>query len=365
MKIKFLIIFLFLIFLTLVSPLLAQETPLSLKQEVLEGKIVKILKEEMTIQAGQKTLNQELAILITKGSLKDKEVKIETGTIPLVGQPRYQVGDKVLLNYSYDPQGNEVFNILDFMRTDSMVWLFFIFVFLVVAIGKWWGVSSLLGLGISFLTILKFILPNIYAGHDPVLIAILGSLFIIPTTFYLSHGLNRKTTTAVFSTLIALLITGLLAKFFVDFAKLTGYASEQASFLQVTKEGIMNIKGLLLAGIIIGTLGVLDDITVSQAAVVQQLKDANPKISRTELFSRAMRVGQDHIASMVNTLVLVYTGAALPLLLLFIDNSQPFSQVINYEIITEEIIRTLVGSIGLISAVPLTTFFATYLRKDK
>ncbi|MCG2686467.1 YibE/F family protein, partial [Candidatus Parcubacteria bacterium] len=207
--------------------------------------------------------------------------------------------------------------------------------------------------------IFKFILPQISAGRDPILVAIVGSLLIIPLTFYLSHGLNRKTTTAVLGTLAALLITGILAKIFTEATHLTGYASEEAAFLQVIKEGTINIKGLVLAGIIIGVLGILDDITVAQAAVVQQLKKANPQLKSSQLFTQAMGVGQDHIASMVNTLVLVYAGASLPLLLLFVDNPLPFSQVINYEIIAEEIVRTLVGSIGLIAAVPITTFLAS------
>ena len=162
--------------------------------------------------------------------------------------------------------------------------------------------------------------------------------------------------------MIALVITGFLAKFFVQVTRLTGYASEEAAFLQYARQGAVDIKGLLLAGIIIGTLGILDDITIAQAAIVQQLKQANKKMKPKELFSQAMRVGQDHIASMITTLILVYTGAALPLLLLFIDNPLPFSQVINYEIIAEEIIRTLVGSIGLITAVPITTFLASRVK---
>jgi len=184
-------------------------------------------------------------------------------------------------------------------------------------------------------------------------------LFIIPITFYLSHGFNKKTTVAVGGTVIALIITGILAGIFVEAAKLTGFASEEAGFLQVAKQGLVNIKGLLLAGIIIGVLGVLDDVTVSQSAIVFQLKQANAKIKAGELYKRAMDVGKDHISSMVNTLVLVYTGAALPLLLLFIDNPHPFSEVVNYEIIADEIVRTLVGSIGLVLAVPITTLIAS------
>lgn len=364
MKIKkILAIFLFLFFI-FGGKVLAQENQ-SLKEEILEGRVVRILKEDVIIKNGQQNLYQKLVVLINKGSQKGKKIEIEVGDIPLVGQQKYKIGDEVLISFTKDFEGNDLFLISDFIRRKPLFWLFFVFTVLVIAIGRWRGASSLLGLVISFLVIFKYILPQIYAGKDPVLISIFGSLIIIPFTFYLSHGLNKKTTTAVLGTLIALGITGFLAKFFVEVAHLTGYASEEAGFLQVAKQGTMNIKGLLLAGIIIGVLGVLDDITVSQSAVVEQLKKANPKMSHKELFWRAMSVGQDHIASMVNTLILVYTGAALPLLLLFVDNPLPYSQVINYEIIAEEIIRTLVGSIGLILAVPLTTFLAVTILKNK
>jgi len=191
----------------------------------------------------------------------------------------------------------------------------------------------------------------------------MGSLIIIPVSFFLSHGINRKTLSAIAGTLIALTITGLLSYVFVEKAKLTGFASEEAGFLQNIMQGSVNIKGLLLAGIIIGVLGVLDDITISQSAIVFQLKEANSNFGFTQLYRRAMKVGQDHISSMVNTLVLVYTGAALPLLLLFIHNPHPFSEIINYELIADEIVQTLVGSIGLILAVPITTAIAALAVK--
>lgn len=343
--------FIFLLFMVLFLPLsiFAQE------EEILEGKITGVLAEEER----EDQLYQRLEVLVTKGSLKDKTVIVEIGILPMVNQPRYQEGNEIILSYGQDFEGNDVFYIVDFVRRKPLFWLFLIFALLAVVIGKWRGVSSLLGMGLSFLVIFKFILPSISAGNDPIFIAIIGSLFIIPITFYLSHGFNKKTTVAVIATFISLVITGILAQTFVEAAKLTGYASEEAGFLQVAKEGTMNIRGLLLAGIIIGVLGVLDDITVAQAAVVQQLQKVNPRISSGKLFIQAMSVGQDHIASMVNTLVLVYAGAALPLLLLFIDNPHPFSEVINYEIVAEEIVRTLVGSIGLILAVPITTFLAS------
>ncbi len=330
------------------------------QEEVLEGKVLGSIKEDVVIEGGKQFLYQELKIKITKGSLEGREIVVEVGNIPLVGQPKYQLGDEVLLNYVQDFEGDEVFYITDFVRRRPLAWLFLLFVVLAVLIGRWRGISSLLGLGVSFLIIFIFILPQIHAGKDPIMIAVFGSLLIIPFSFYFSHGLNKKTTLAILGTLIALMITGLLAKFFVEATRLTGFASEEAGFLQVARPGVINIRGLILAGIIIGVLGVLDDITVSQAAIVQQLREANPRLKVKEIFLRAMKVGQDHIASMINTLVLVYAGAALPLLLLFIDNPHPFSEVINYEIIAEEIVRTLVGSIGLITAVPLTTFLAAY-----
>jgi len=349
------IILAFCLFLTFVCPgfVLAQ------KEETLEGKITKILEEKEVEVQGEKQLYQKLDVFITKGSLKDQTITVEVGTLPTVNQLRYQKGDEVILSYSQDSEGNDVFYITDFVRRKSLLFLFLIFTLVAMVIGRFRGLSSLLSMGLSFLVILKFILPQINNGNDPVSVAIIGSLLIIPVTFYLSHGFNKKTTVAVIATFIALIITGILAQVFVEEAKLTGYASEEAGFLQALKSGTFNIRGILLAGIIIGALGVLDDITVSQAAVVQQLKKANPRASSRTIFIQAMNVGQDHIASMINTLILVYTGAALPLLLLFINNPHPFTQVVNYEIVAEEIVRTLVGSIGLILAVPITTLLAS------
>jgi len=350
--------FLGILFFFLPGRVLAQE-------EILEGKVATVIKEDVAVQGMQKGLYQELGVVITRGSVKGQRIALKVEGLALIGKGKYQVGDQVLVSLSHDLEGNEVYNLADFVRRKYLLWLFLIFVVLVVAIGRWRGLSSLLGLAISFLVIFYFVLPQLNQGREPVTVAILASLLIIPLTFGLSHGFNKKTLVAMAGTLLALLITGFLAKFFIDLTRLTGFASEEAGFLQVEKQGMINIQGLILAGIIIGALGVLDDITVAQTAVVQQLKEANPRIKAKELFWRSMAVGRDHIASMVNTLILVYTGAALPLLLLFINNPLPFGQVINYEIIAEEIVRTLVASIGLVTAVPLTTFLASRVKFAK
>jgi uncharacterized membrane protein len=341
-----------------ISSIHAQE-----QEETLEATIVDILEEkEIKFEfSEEKQLYQKLELLVTKGSIKDNKIIVENGNLPITNLQKYQVSDKVIVIYSQDFEGNDFFYIADYIRRDSLFWLFVIFVILVAIVAKWRGITSLLGMAASFFVIFKFILPQILAGSDPIQVAIIGSLFIIPFTFYLSHGFNRKTTIAIAGTVISLIITGILANIFVNAAKLTGFASEEAGFLQVSGQGAINIKGLLLAGIIIGVLGILDDITIAQSAIVIQLKKANPKLKFKELYQRAMDVGQDHIASMVNTLILIYTGAALPLLLLFINNPHPFLEIINYEIIADEIIRTLVGSIGLVLAVPITTLIASKL----
>ncbi|MBI4136460.1 YibE/F family protein [Candidatus Roizmanbacteria bacterium] len=345
------------IFLSSGKILVAQST-----DEILEGTITEIpIEEQRPVSDGSSTLYQKLSVLVTKGSLQGETITIENGTLPYAHIEKYGVGDRVVIQKTQTAEGTETYMITDYVRRGALAWLFVIFVLLVIAIGGKWGIASLLGMGISFLIIMFFMLPRILNGAPPVVISLISSLVIVPVTFYLSHGFNAKTHIAIFGTLATLSITGMIASLTIDTAHLTGYATEEAGFLEVQRAGTINMQGLLLAGIIIGVLGVLDDVTVSQAAIVQQLKKANVKFHFQQLFSRAMSVGRDHIASLVNTLVLVYTGASLPLLLLFINNPRPFSEIINYEFVSDEIIRTLVGSIGLVLAVPITTAVASFI----
>lgn len=267
----------------------------------------------------------------------------------------YAAGQQVVI--TQQPDNSWV--ISDFVRRPALLQLGILFAVLVIAIGRWWGVRSLVSLAISFGIIFGLILPAIMQGFNPLVVTLLGSALIIPTTFYISHGITPKTHVAVVGTLLSLIAAGGLAVVFVGQAYLTGFASEEASFLSVQTQNAIDIRGLLLAGIIISLLGTLDDITVSQASFVQQLKEATPKISFQELFTRAMKVGQDHISSLVNTLVLVYAGASLPLLLLFLDSDVTPPQVLNLEIIADEVVRTLIGSIGIVLAAPITTLLAT------
>lgn len=330
-------------------------------EETLEAKITKVISEKEVVIMDKKQLQQEIELFITNGSLKGKTIKIISGDLPMANVQKYNTGDQVTVSYSINPDGSENQYITDYIRRKPLLVLFGIFIILTLLITKWQGLTSLIGMLISFAVIFTLILPKISAGENPVITTITGSLIIIPVTFYLSHGLNKKTTVAVIGTIFSLIITGILAAVFIEASRLTGFSSEEAGFLQIINPGMIHMKGLLLAGIIIGALGIFDDITISQAAIVHELKKADRNLNFSQLYTKAMNVGKDHISSLVNTLVLVYTGAATPLLLLFMNNSKSISEVINYEIIAEEVVRTLVGSIGLILAVPITTILASII----
>ena len=242
----------------------------------------------------------------------------------------------------------------------ALIALLALFIVVIVAVSRWKGVRSLLGMAISFYVITQFILPLILAGRDPVLVSVIGAFGLLAVNQYLIYGWLLKTHAAVLGILISLVITGALAALFVDATRLSGFGAEEVSFLQVAA-GSINPRGLLLAGILIGAIGVLDDLTISQASSVFELSRANRALGLRDLYRRAMNIGQDHIASTVNTLVLAYVGASLPLLLLFAVYPQPFGQIVNREFVTEEVVRTLVGSLGLVSAVPITTLLACVL----
>lgn len=284
----------------------------------------------------------------------------EEGITPL------EIGDKVVLDLTISQTENiAIYNIVDFDRINSLVILILIFAVLTLFVAKRKGLFSLGGLVISFLIIFFFILPNLANGNNPFLIAVVASLLIIPTNYYLSHGFNRKSSIAVVGTIITLLFGILMTEIFVNFANLSGVSSEEALYLNISVDDI-SIKGILLASIIIGLLGILDDITISQSAIAFEIYKTNPNLGFKALYLKSMNVGKDHIASLVNTLILVYTGSALPLLLIFETEQRDFIDFVNREFVAEEIVRTLIASICLILAVPITTFFAAaYLSRFK
>jgi uncharacterized membrane protein len=209
--------------------------------------------------------------------------------------------------------------------------------------------------------ILAYIIPHVLAGDNPITVSLIGSGILLGVSLYLTYGWNLKTHASVLSMILALLITGLLSILFVDLAHLTGYGDENALYLIQLSSVQINAQGLLLGGMIIGTLGILDDLVTSQSAAVVEIHGANPALGFKQTYLRAMHIGQDHVAATVNTLVLSYTGAALPLLLVFTLANGSYQYLLNSEMLAEEIVRTLVGSIGLVAAVPISTLIATLI----
>jgi len=254
----------------------------------------------------------------------------------------------------------------DFVRINPLLWLTAVFAVAILVISGWKGLRSLLSMVFSLMVIIGFIIPLILSGEDPLAVSILGSIILLSVTLYLTYGWNLKTYAAVLSMMFVLLITGVLAVISVNFTHLRGSGDESALFLIQMLSAQINLRGLLLGGMIIGALGVLDDLVTTQASAVFELHHANTSFGYRELYRSAMRIGQDHVAATVNTLVLAYAGAALPMLLLFSLGQGEFGTLVNFEFVAEEIVRTLVGSLGLVIAVPLTTVIAIFfaLRVD-
>ncbi len=352
--------------LLLATPAMAQQgnsgAPVAGDNEVVEAVITRAVAEELVdLYNGEQQLLQTLEVELVSGDRAGETLTIENGQWASVAVIRYEVGDRVVLGVSGDASGEPVYYITDYVRRAPMLWLFGLFVVVSIAVGRRRGAASLVGMAVSFFVIFVFVLPQINAGRDPIAVAIMAAALLIPVTFSLSHGWSWKTAAAVAGTLVSLVLTGLLARVAVDATRLTGYASEDVYFLQAASPGQINVRGLLMASIVIGLLGILDDITISQAAIVQQMRRALPEAPLLEVYRRAMDVGRDHIASLVNTLVLVYASSAMPLLLLFTRDELPFRQAINYEVVAEEVVRILVASTGLIAAVPITTALACWL----
>jgi uncharacterized membrane protein len=301
-----------------------------------------------------------VCIKVTARLAEGRQVSFDT-TDPTGGM--FRAGQRVRLAVVEQPGQPPYYNIQDLERGRPMLALAALFVLAVVAFGRWQGIRSLVGLGLSFVVIVGFVVPAILRGHSPVLVAVTGAMAIMLVSLYLSHGTGPKTTAAVVGTALALGLTAALAIAFVAATSLTGLASEEAQNASFAVGGL-SLRGLLLAGIIIGGLGVLDDVTMSQASLVTELHQANPTAGFATLVGRALRVGRDHIAATVNTLFLAYAGAALPLLILFVTGQDSLGTVTTTELVAIEVVRALCGSVGLIAAVPLTTMLAALVATE-
>ncbi|MFI1832200.1 YibE/F family protein [Streptomyces olivaceoviridis] len=293
-------------------------------------------------------------------------IRVDTGkdegrTFTEIVQPdqsrQLHQGEKVVVAYEPSAPKDLQYSVTDVNRKFPMALLAGIFAVAVVVVGRLRGVMALVALAVSFLVLTLFILPAILEGANPLLVAVVGSSAIMLIALYMCHGLSARTSVAVLGTLISLCLIGVLGSLFIGWAALTGNTDDSTGLIHGLYPSI-DMSGLLLAGVIIGSLGVLDDVTVTQTSAVWELHEANPSMGWRGLYRAGIRIGRDHIASVVNTLVLAYAGAALPLLLLFSIAQSSVGTVANSELVAEEIVRTLVGSIGLVASVPVTTALA-------
>ncbi|MFB7913720.1 YibE/F family protein [Streptomyces sp. NPDC056061] len=345
-----------------------ERTGVGFDRQTQQGKVVKIDKVDCTdVAAGQQPADGS-APPPTSSNGRCARATVEVASGPDKGRTFIEIvqpdaplqlrdGQGVVVAHAPDAPRELQYSVTDVNRKFPMTLLAGVFALVVVAVGRMRGVMALIALAVSFAVLTLFILPAILQGSNPLLVAVVGASAIMLIALYMCHGPSARTSVAVLGTLISLLLIGLLGSLFIGWASLTGNTDDSTGLIHGLYPDI-DMSGLLLAGVIIGSLGVLDDVTVTQTSAVWELHRANPTLGVRGLYRAAIRIGRDHIASVVNTLVLAYAGAALPLLLLFSIARSDMGTVANSELVAEEIVRTLVGSIGLVASVPVTTALA-------
>lgn len=306
-------------------------------------------------------------VKLTDGPAAGKEITKREPNEP--STTRYTVGDKIVLAFGGgNPTDGNAYRISDYQRGLPLALLALLFALAVLALGRYRGLAALVALGLSFVVLLMFVLPAVLAGENPLLVAVAGAGLIMFIALYVTHGFSARTSTAVLGTMISLVVIGGLGALFSAVTKLTGLDEDTAQLLgslgQSAGHGL-DTRGLLLAGLVIGALGVLDDVTVTQASAVWELRRANPSLTKRELYAAGLRIGRDHVGSAVNTLVMAYAGAALPVLLFSYLSGAGLGTVLGSQSIAQEIVRTLVGSIGLVACVPVTTFVAAVVASQE
>ncbi len=331
-----------------------------MQEEFEKAQVLSIDKEGLIDVGGTKAKFQDLTLKFISGSDNNKTIKLENGGQSFITDAQLvQKGDVLILDKT--PNG---YLIIDKYRLDYIPFLLIGFAALLLFVAGKKGLGSILGLIISLAVILGFITPQIISGANPLLVTFIGASVILLVSTYLAHGVSKKTTVALISTFIALIIAIILSLVFVNFTKLAGIGDDAAvSLLNATTTMNINLQGLLLAGIVIGTLGALNDITTTQSATIFELHNTNKKLKLNDLIKKGNKVGQEHIVSLVNTLVLAYAGSSLAIFIYFVMNpsNQPLWVVLNNEVIIDEIVRTIAGTCGLILAIPICTYIASFI----
>lgn len=361
--------FIFFVGAVFLRPSVFAETNEAARESVFfEAKVLEVLEERQAErEGGSKIIQQDLKLKGLTGEWKNKEFVYKgISDLDIITAGVYKKGDRVVVNDIKNENGSDEFLVVDYVRRAYIYFLAALFSFIIILIGKWKGLKALLGLVVTFIVIMQYFIPQILAGSNPLITSLIGSLIILVALIYFTEGWNRKSHLAVLSIFFSLFIILVLSVFFTKLARLSGMGQEEAAFLIDLNQGALDFRGLLLAGILLGAIGVLDDGVVSQIETVSQIRQANPKMSKYQLFKAGFAVGKSHLGAIINTLFLTYVGASLPLLLLFKLNQGlmvNYSQVINSEVIATEIVRTLVGSIGVALSLPIAAFLAAYVHK--
>lgn len=335
--------------------LLAQELHQEFEERV-AAEVLEIVREYERPITGTDAVAtvQEVRVLLNEGERAGEVVRFESEVVTL------RPGDKIYIDRLVTIGGNEILAYADFERRPVLFVLFGAFVVLLLIFSRWQGIRALLSLGASVAAIFFLLVPALLAGWDPVVASVGIAGGILALVFFGTHGITLRSRIAFFGTFGAVIVTGIIATLSSHFMRLTGFSSDASVYLNFATNGQLDLAGLLLGSIIIGILGVLDDVSITQASVVEQLKHANPALRFSELYQRSIKVGRDHIGSLVNTLALAYVGVSLPLIMLYANASSSLWQTLNQEVVAAELLRILVGSIGLILAVPATTAAAAW-----
>ena len=298
---------------------------------------------------------------VRAGQQVQAQVEGPSGQLQL---PDYQAGDEVIVAIDVDPDGGQAVAIIDRWRLPLLRNLVGAFAIVTIFVAGWRGIRALVSLALTLVLTVKILIPALLAGWNPVALAVSLGTLITVASFVLTQGLNRQVLAAVLGTVIGLVVTGILAVLVTQAARFTiAQGSEQIVYIEQLTQGRIDLSGLLLAAVIFGGLGVLNDVAISQAATVDELRAVSPTMPRQELYRRTMNVGIAHLAATVNTLVFAYLGAALPLLVLLALQVESLDLTINQEIIAVEVVRALVGSIGILLAVPATTAIAAWMAQ--
>lgn len=324
-------------------------------------KVESILHSETKLVPGTNTeaVYQTIKVKVTEGEEIGKEITLDDSTYGV------EVGDKVYIKYLKTAEGSEYYSMSEPYRIPQIGWLFVLFLVCVLVFGGKQGFLALIALFVSCFSMVKILFPNLLAGEDPIFLSSLVTVLALGIVMYVTHGFRRFTTAAYVGCLVAVGITAILSHIAVLAAHITGFASEESVYLNMATGNLLNFQSLIISSMIVGVIGVVNDAAITQTSLVQEFFIAHKTMSRWEVYKHAMKVGRDHIGALVNTLVFAYVGASLPVLLLFYTSvaTTPLLELINREMIATEIIRSMIGSIGLLLAIPCSTLIAVWIIK--